>query len=454
MNLEDIMKRFLLLLTATLIFASAFLSACGGTENGNTVFTASEGAESKIYGERSETESKEESKTVSKEESEPAEELPEGAIEVLFTRYTESKPTFVIVGKCAQDAVVTAELDGENVTVESYMGWFSASFTKSGGLHKVTFTQTVDGEEFDIPRTYTVMPTASTKVSEQAVIACDTEFQFFLSKMIADFEGNNLYSDRAIIDMADRIEGRLETVRGYNSDAEIIYMIIPSPMTIYPELVPDIYTPAVKGNTRLDQVISGLETSGATVIDVRELFYEHKDDEMPLYYKLDSHWADYGAYLAYTELFNHISEKFPDAAPRAIEDFNWEAGYYMSADVIMYLDYPQAQVEEYGYYRQFNVDIPSEINTVPRYRLPQLLYSDPSTYEKVFSTNRDNLPSCIVYRDSYGAGIYDLIPERMDITHYIGMWNYTWNNRQIESEKPDYIIYLVAEWNLDEIVYK
>ena len=69
-------------------------------------------------------------------------------------------------------------------------------------------------------------------------------------------------------------------------------------------------------------------------------------------------------------------------------------------------------------------------------------------------TGRSNLPSCMVFRDSYGAGVYDLIPERMDTTHYIGMWNYSWNNKQIQSEQPDYIIYLLAEWNLHEVVYR
>lgn len=449
------MKRFLLIMAALVIFATAVLAACGDSENEGGAFTASQGGTS--YPEDS-YESKEESSTVSEEESlavsEPQEDLPEGAVELLFTRYLESRPSFVMFGKCAMDAEVTATIGDESITVESYMGYFSVSFTKSGGLHEVTFTQTVDGEPFDEPRTYRAMPTTSKMVGEQAVIASNEKFQFFLSKMIADYEGNNLYSDQDIINMVARIKTRLSNLQANNPDAEIIYMVVPSPMTIYPELVPDTYTQAVEGNTRLDQVLSGLETSGATVIDLRDTFYEHKDDEMPLYYKLDSHWADYGAYLAYVELFNHISEKFPDAAPREMEDFNWEEGYYRSADVIMYLDYPQADVEEYGYYRQFNIEIPEVINTVPRYRLPQLLYSEQSTAEKYFDTNRENLPSCIVYRDSYGAGIYDLIPERMNSTHYVGMWNYAWSNSQIQAENPDYIIYLLAEWNLNEIVYK
>ena len=35
----------------------------------------------------------------------------------------------------------------------------------------------------------------------------------------------------------------------------------------------------------------------------------------------------------------------------------------------------------------------------------------------------------------------------------MGMWNYTWNNNLIMSEKPDYVIYIVAEWNLTSIIY-
>ena len=62
------------------------------------------------------------------------------------------------------------------------------------------------------------------------------------------------------------------------------------------------------------------------------------------------------------------------------------------------------------------------------------------------------LASCIVHRDSYSAAIFDLIPERMDYTHYMGMWNYGWNSANVNNEKPDYVIYLVAEWNVGELV--
>lgn len=454
------MKKTLLILTVLLLALSVLLAACKSGEEPPSAESdgPSEDVTSMESSEEPEESSKESSKEPSKETSSESsgstEEPPiEGSVELLFTRYTEGRKGAVLFGKCAMDAEVTVTVGEESITVESYMGYFAATFENKTSAFDATITQTVGGEPFDVPRTFRAKPEVSKAANEQQVVASNEKFQFFLSKMIPDYVGGNLFSTQEINSMISRIRGRLETVHAYNPKAEIIYMVVPSAMTIYPELVPDIYTRA-EGETRLDQVLAGLNTAGATVIDLRDTFTAHKNDDMPLYYKLDSHWADYGAYLAYVELFNHISKKFPDAAPRGMEAFTWTADFYKSADVIMYLGYSQDGVQEYGYYREYSINIPDVINTYPRYRMPQLLYSDQSTYEIIMPTGRSNLPSCMVFRDSYGAGVYDLIPERMDTTHYIGMWNYSWNNRQIQNEEPDYIIYLVAEWNLHEVVYK
>lgn len=374
------------------------------------------------------------------------------AVEVLFTRYTQAS-YYVMIGTCTMGAKVTAEEGGQSVTVDSYMGWFELTLQNQSYAQNlnVSFSQTVDDETVGDTQSIQVTPINPPNKGTRA-IGSNYAFQFFLEKMVPDFRGGNLFPEDAINSMKSRVSERINFMNQYTRGSEIIYMIVPSPMTTYPELAPDHIIQG-SGTTRLDQVTKGLTEAGATVIDLRPTFNNHKNDEMPLYYKLDSHWADYGAYLAYVELFNHISKTFKQATPRDIDDFKWTADYYVSADACLYLDIPQTQVYEYGYYREFNFEDPSNITSVPRYRGKQLIYNDLTTEEKRFSTGNYAFPSCIVYRDSYCAGIYDLIPERMNNTHYIGMWNYAWQNSLIQNERPNYVIYVIAEWNMDQIVY-
>lgn len=480
------MKRLACLLLVLMMAISCLLAACGGESEGLSETDTSQsesdnisesGTESKneesnesseaiideSFSESAPSESKpdEESKEESKhedsdpdEESKPEEsEPPEDAIKLLFTRYTQS-PYFAIIGKCAMGADVTAEYNGQTVTVPSYMGWFSVTLKNkdnSSNLIDITLSQSVDGEQYDIPRVYTAKPTMPPNKGTYA-IGSNKAFQFFLEQMVPDYERTNLVSQATISDMTARVKEHLSKLRLFNKDAEIIYMIVPSPMTIYPELVPDYYTQG-SGITRYDQVKEGLIAAGATVIDLRDTFTEHKHDEMPLYYHLDSHWADYGAFLAYTELFEHISKRFPEAKPRSIDEFKWTADYYTSADACLYLNIPQVNVKEYGYYREFDFSAPSSITSVPRYRGMQLIYNDLTTEERYFSTGNAKLPNCLVYRDSYSAGIYDLIPERMNKTHYVGMWSYAWQTAYIRDEQPDYVIYILSEWNTPQVIY-
>lgn len=491
------MKRIGLIILVLMMTATCILAACEGSDSesslAESVAESNGNASSEVLNENSADESTADSSDVVEDSSLPAEESKEESkadeskseesknqeseneesknqesdggetsenignepvvpVELLFSRYTQ-QPHFVMIGTCAMGADVTAEYNGQKVTVESYMGWFEVTLknTSNATFLDITFTQTVDGKAYGEAAVITAKPSVP-EYKGTSAIGSNGAFQFFIEKMVPDYEGGSLYPTSAINSMTNRVKERVSQLRQYNKKAEIIYMIVPSPMTIYPELVPDYYTKGT-GTTRYEQVKAGLESAGATVIDLRETFTEHKNDEMPLYYKLDSHWADYGAYLAYVELFEHISKSYPDAAPRDIDDFTWTADYYTSADACLYLDIPQVKVKEYGYFREFDFEDPANITSVPRYRGMQLIYNDLTTEEKYFDTNRSNLPSCIVYRDSYCAGIYDLIPERMDVTHYMGMWGYAWNNWMINNESPDYVIYIVSEWNSFEVVY-
>ncbi len=439
------MKKALYIIFLLLLTAALFLTACGN--NSSAESSAPSESSSAVSSETPDDESLPDDK--SSQASQDAEDESNN-IQILYNSYSE-KPYFAMVGTCTEGAVVTAECNGETISSNSYKGWFSLRLLCNGRSAEVKLYETVDGEMVGGISTVTVRP--KTPGSEMWPVVTGGDFQFFFQKMLPDYQGTNIPSNSTFTALTNRVKDHLTQLRKYNKDAEIIYLIVPASMTVYPELVPETYG-ELAGETRLTKTIEAINAGGGIAIDLQSIFEEHKYDEMPLYYKLDSHWSDYGAFVAYQALFEEIAKKFPNAAPRSINEFNWNPNYYESGDMTYYLAMSQSKVKEYAYYRTFDFDAPSVVTQTPRYRSSTMLcYSDNVTWENVINTNRKDLPSCIVLRDSYSTQIYDLIAERMNKTHYLGMWGYRWDQSLIASEKPDYVIYVLAEWNLDSVIY-
>ncbi len=465
------MKRIAIIAAAILLLATVVLAACGKTDESSA--PAQDISQTRKYEDSSEEESSApeivESSEVSAEESSklPEQSIPiaevsdnessaadteyTGAeINVLYASYSE-KPYYAIVGTCADGVTITARsASGAECSSESFYGWFSIRVKCESTPDRVSLTQSADGKQLGKTHELSINPV--TPSSEMWPIITGKNMQFFLQKMLPDFRGTNLPLDSTLSRLTTRVRNRVNDMRSYNPKANIIYVIVPSAMTIYPELVPEEYTPAA-GKTRLDLVLDAINASGAYAVDLRPVFAAHKNDERPLTYKTDSHWTDYAAYLAYKEIFDYISKDYPAAAPRPDTDFNWNPGYYESGDMTYYLAMSQTEVQEYEFYRTFNFTAPNAVTRVTRYRRPSsLVYSDASTEANTIRTGRPELPSCYVLRDSFSAQIYDILAERMDTTYYSGMWDHTWKQSFVMDNQPDYVIYILSEWNIDAII--
>ena len=97
--------------------------------------------------------------------------------------------------------------------------------------------------------------------------------------------------------------------------------------------------------------------------------------------------------------------------------------------------------------------MPSQISSIRRYVSDRRLTYDPGTVQnqRTIQTNRPELPSALVMRDSYSSQLYDILAERFDTTWYKSMWDYTFSNNEMKQKKPDYIIYILVERNIDSI---
>lgn len=418
--------------------------------------------ESSQSGEESETTSGEEtgqsseevsdeSSEESNETSQPAEESP---IEIMYCSY-DQRPYAVIVGKCKENAVIKAvTTDGQEVESESFYGWFSVRFRHSSGT-KVTLTQYVDGEQAGGQAIYNSTP--KNPGTAEGVVA-GKDYQFFYSKCLSDFMRYNLPDRDRLDTLTGRVKSRIKAINDAGLDTKLIYIIVPSAITVYPEAVPAEYKQST-GKTRRQLIMDALQEAGATVIDLETVFGLHKNDTQTIYYKTDSHWTEYAAFLAYTELFNIIKKDYPAAAPYDYDYFNWYSGYFKTGDMLNYLNmttpvyltpgFYDEDCLEYSWFR----DLSTDVTGVVRKRFAEsAVYSEEVTYSHLIETNRQNLPSCIVIRDSFGTQITDLIAGNMNLTYFQKMWDYTYNLGNIKRYNADYVIYIVSEWNAEVVL--
>jgi len=113
-----------------------------------------------------------------------------------------------------------------------------------------------------------------------------------------DYTGEAPYSDAEMASAAEAVRALWEICEAH--DLPFAFLAAPNKSNIYGEYLPEGYTRAAV--QRMDVLAAYLEHSGLPFLYPKSLLLEHKGGE-PLYYCLDSHWNERGAYLAYRELY-------------------------------------------------------------------------------------------------------------------------------------------------------
>lgn len=107
-----------------------------------------------------------------------------------------------------------------------------------------------------------------------------------------------------------QIEGDIE-----EQTQNVTIMFVPTPGTILSNKLPN-NAPFYDADSVYQQAEECLSD---TLIDVREVFLENKEDTQ-LYYKTDHHWTAYGAYLAYVEYCKAVGMEAKDLSYFQLEE--------------------------------------------------------------------------------------------------------------------------------------
>ncbi|HBL83703.1 MAG: hypothetical protein A2Y17_08815 [Clostridiales bacterium GWF2_38_85] len=440
------------------------------------------------------------SSEVSEEYSEPDESTQPG--------YTD-RPTcteivnitadrIVVAGKCEDGAVITITKGKEDVSVQSVGGYYITEVVlASSGINSLKMTAKVDGKEESIERVLsaTYKATVSERPDDLSVMV-GLNSQLFLKKTLKDYNGENLLSTTEIAKFKKMVNDNYDTIQAKRiadiasemsktekkpdgmtdlefmdylkeqaaknyTPIEIIYVLVPNAISVYPENVPAEFV-TTTNTTKYKQIVRALNDDGinATIIDMSTVLTEHKDDGYELFNRTNSNWSDYAAYLAYVELLNVIDDRYPAAKARPLSDFNVDTKEVWGGDMAGYLYLNRELTKDtatiltpksFSYSFTTGTFYKSDVDRTLNIDEKDTKYA--IQIRRVIKTGKENMPNVVVYRDSTVTPIYNMLAERFSMTAFHTMDILTPRKMDIGLDPaPDYVVVFCSEDNLDLVL--
>jgi len=216
----------------------------------------------------------------------------------------------------------------------------------------------------------------------------------------------------------------------------VAYMlvVVPNKNSIYPEYMPDEYT-KVSTETPLDSVLSYMKkNSDVDLVDLRGVLLKEKGNGL-VYEQTDTHWTELGAYRAYLEIINRISDMVPGTAPLTMDEISRSESDTPGGDLARML----------GLQDHFNETLPvlSPAN-------PAAVLTVEDKDNVVAETHDDRLPRAMMFHDSFGEHLKPYLSENFsEIRYRLDPWDSrTTVNDIVRESNPDIVIEEVVERNI------
>jgi alginate O-acetyltransferase complex protein AlgJ len=109
-----------------------------------------------------------------------------------------------------------------------------------------------------------------------------------------------------------KIKRNVQTIKKWceGNDIHFELLICPNKHSIYPEYLPDSYQNQGP-KSQLNQIV----TYDPSILNLIKKLRDSKKTNKELYYRYDTHWNQYGAYLAVKEIVHRLQKKYPFIKP-------------------------------------------------------------------------------------------------------------------------------------------
>ena len=275
------------------------------------------------------------------------------------------------------------------------------------------------------------------RVFPEALIGKDGWMEFTGDKNLDDFQKElPLHDEKVLVK-------RLAAFNQFLQEQGITLLIVvaPNKATIYPDKLPDEITP-ISEQTRLERLEIVLkENNLPPMLDLSAVLQSARK-EREVYYKTNTHWNGYGAYIAYAEIINTLKASHPELEPYKLEDLQLETTAPSVQDIPELLKANFIKEENFFY-------VPKEdfVHT-------QTLI-DYFGYNRISSIPNSDLPTLLMIHDSFSYKFMnDYMSMNFSKSHFIHGGETTpsyLNQETIQQFNPDIIIIEIVERGVDRL---
>ncbi|MGI9550432.1 MAG: alginate O-acetyltransferase AlgX-related protein [Aurantibacter sp.] len=249
------------------------------------------------------------------------------------------------------------------------------------------------------------------------------------SRMFKSYTRTNLLSPDTLKLLVGNWEARKEKYEA--EDRKYLLAFWPNKHSIYPEQMSSIMKMQIRDTlSRADQILRQIKKNGSQVklTDVRPKLVAEKGKQQ-VYHKFDSHWNDYGAFLAYQDFFRQNRDVL-HIEPKSTNDFDIEWADYYGGELIQLLG-----VQNKGFFKEQR----------PRFTLKQkenqIQYLPIEGFPKLTIRTRNehsgNRLRALIFRDSFTNSL-----EQFFSLHFHEV-TYIWSEHKeyyVRKLQPDVII--------------
>ena len=252
---------------------------------------------------------------------------------------------------------------------------------------------------------------------------------------LADYEGTNLYS----IDELEIIAENMVNARDFlaSQGKEFVITIIPNKSRVYSEYMPDMCGD-VSQECRLNQVYQYLsENTDLTIVSPYNdiVSYKEAHPETQLYFKYDTHWNNFGAYVAAQSISRVWGFEMPDLD--TVEQVYVDSDTYDLARMINLGDY-------------LKEDAP--IATAYSGHMARVeIQSDGMSFTGTVDQGTADARKLYIIGDSFSALLFPYLACHFNSSKSDMYYNYNYSS--LESYDPDVVVFECVERYLNNMLH-